>query len=58
VIEAGSWIGLGALILPGVTIGGGSVVAAGAVVTEAVPAHSYVEGNPARVVRQLPWADR
>ncbi len=45
-------------ILPGVTVGHGSIVAAGAVVTEGVPADSYVEGNPARVTRQLPWGDR
>jgi len=58
VIEDGCWIGLGAMILPGVTVGHGSIVAAGAVVTEGVPADSYVEGNPARVTRQLPWGDR
>ncbi len=58
VIEDGSWIGLGAMILPGVTIGHGSIVAAGAVVMESVPPDSYVEGNPAKVVRQLPWGDR
>ena len=58
VIEDGCWIGLGATLLPGVTVGHGSVVAAGAVVSESVPADSYVEGNPARVVRQLPWGDR
>jgi maltose O-acetyltransferase len=58
VIEDGCWIGLGAMILPGVTVGHGSIVAAGAVVTEGVPADSYVEGNPARVIRQLPWGDR
>jgi acetyltransferase-like isoleucine patch superfamily enzyme len=58
VIEEGSWLGLGALILPGVTVGHGSIVAAGAVVMETVPPDSYVEGNPARVVRQLPWGNR
>lgn len=57
-IEDGSWVGLGAIILPGVTIGQGSIVAAGAVVGEDVAPNSYVEGNPARVVRQLPWGDR
>jgi maltose O-acetyltransferase len=58
VIEDGCWIGLGAMILPGITVGHGSIVAAGAVVTESVPPDSYVEGNPAKVVRQLPWGDR
>jgi maltose O-acetyltransferase len=58
VIEDGSWIGLGAIILPGVTIGHGSIVAAGAVVDEDVPPDSYVAGNPAKVVQQLPWGNR
>jgi acetyltransferase-like isoleucine patch superfamily enzyme len=58
VVEDGCWIGLGAMILPGVTIGHGSVVAAGAVVMQEIPPDSYVEGNPAQVVRQLPWGDR
>jgi acetyltransferase-like isoleucine patch superfamily enzyme len=57
-IEDGCWIGLGAVILPGVTIGRGSIVAAGSVVDEDVPANSHVVGNPAQVVRQLPWGDR
>lgn len=57
-IESGSWVGLGAIVLPGVTIGHGSIVAAGAVVTADVPPNSYVEGNPARVIRELPWGDR
>ncbi len=57
-IEDGCWIGLAAIILPGVTIGHGSVIAAGAVITQDVPPDSYAEGNPARVVRQLPWGDR
>ena len=58
VIEEGCWVGLGAMILPGVTLGHGTVVAAGAVVVQEVPPDSYVEGNPANVVRQLPWGDR
>jgi acetyltransferase-like isoleucine patch superfamily enzyme len=45
------WIGTGAIILPGVTIGQGSVVGAGAVVTRDIPAGVVVAGNPARVVR-------
>ena len=57
-IEDGAWIRAGALILPGVTVGKGSIVGAGAVVSRDVPANTYVEGNPARVVRRLPWADR
>jgi maltose O-acetyltransferase len=57
-IEDGCWIGLSAVILPGVTVGRGSIVAAGTVVAEDVPPNSYVEGNPARIVRQLPWGNR
>jgi len=56
-IGAGCWIRVGAIILPGVTIGDGSVVAAGAVVSGDVPPNSYVEGNPARVVKTLPLPD-
>lgn len=57
-IEDGCWVGLAAIIVPGVTIGRGSVVAAGTVVTQDVPPNSYVEGNPGQVVRQLPWGNR
>lgn len=46
------WIGVGAIILKGVTIGDGAVVAAGAVVTRDVPSRCIVAGNPARVVRE------
>lgn len=45
------WIGYDALILPGVTIGDGAVVAAASVVTADVPPYAIVAGNPARVVR-------
>jgi acetyltransferase-like isoleucine patch superfamily enzyme len=45
------WIGSGARILAGVTIGRGAIVAAGAVVTGDVPEHAIVAGVPARVVR-------
>jgi acetyltransferase-like isoleucine patch superfamily enzyme len=58
VIEDGSWIGLGAMILPGVTIGRGSIVAAGAVVDSDVAPNSHVVGNPAQVIQELPWGDR
>lgn len=46
-------IGGGAVILPGLTIGEGAMVGAGAVVTKSVPARSVVVGNPARVLRWL-----
>ena len=51
VIEDDVWIGFRVLVLKGVTIGKGAVVAAGAIVTKDVPAHSLVVGQPARVVR-------
>jgi maltose O-acetyltransferase len=50
-IEDYVWIGSRAIILPGVTIGRGAVVAAGAVVTKDVPPLTVVAGNPARFVR-------
>ena len=52
-IEDGVWIGFGALILPGVTIGKKSVVAAGTVVHRDVPPYCVVAGNPMHVVREL-----
>jgi len=57
-IGDGCWIGLRATILPGVSIGPGSIVGAGAVVADDVPPNTHVEGVPARVIRELPWADR
>ena len=55
-LSAGAWVGARAIILPGVTVGAGSVVAAGAVVTRDVPPQTLVAGVPARVVRQLDGA--
>lgn len=45
------WIGRGAIILPGVSIGNGAVVGAGSVVTKNVEAYSITAGNPARHIR-------
>lgn len=47
------WIGCNSIILKGVYIGSGSIVAAGSVVTKDVPANVMVAGNPARVIKQL-----
>lgn len=47
------WIGAGAILCPGVSIGSGSVVGAGSVVTRDVPAGTIAAGNPCRVVREL-----
>jgi acetyltransferase-like isoleucine patch superfamily enzyme len=52
-IERNAWIGAAATVLPGVRIGAGSVVAAGAVVTRDVPPATLVAGVPARIVRSL-----
>lgn len=52
------WFGTGAMIMPGVTIGDGAIIAAGAVVTRDVPSYAIVAGNPATIVkRRLPESD-
>jgi acetyltransferase-like isoleucine patch superfamily enzyme len=59
-IGDGSWIGHGAVILPGVTIGRHVVVGANSVVTSDIPDFSVAVGSPARVIRQLrdgKWED-
>ncbi|MFZ2487249.1 MAG: sugar O-acetyltransferase [Anaerolineae bacterium] len=52
-VEENVWIGGGAILLPGVTVGRNAVVGAGAVVTRAVAANTVVAGNPARVIRTI-----
>ena len=52
-VEEDAWIGAGAVILPGVTIGRCAIVGAGAVVTRDVPANTIVAGVPARVIRSI-----
>ena len=52
-IDDGAWIGSRVVILPGVHVGKGAVVAAGAVVTRNVPPQAMVAGVPARFVRDL-----
>ena len=47
------WIGANAVVLPGVTIGTHSIVAAGAVVTKDVPSHSLVAGVPAKIIKKI-----
>ena len=47
------WIGANAVILPGVSIGDHSVVAAGAVVTKDIPPHSLVAGVPAKIIKEI-----
>ncbi len=53
VIEDNVWIGMNALVLKGVTIGEGAIVAAGSVVTKDVPPFTVVGGNPAVVIKNL-----
>ena len=52
-IKKNAWIGAGAIILQGVTIGENSVVAAGAVVSKDVPANAVVGGVPSKVIKSL-----
>ena len=52
------WIGSGAVILPGVTIGDNSVIGAGSVVTKDIPANVVAVGNPCRVLREIGEHDR
>lgn len=52
-IERNVWIGFDSCVLPGVTIGEGSVVGARSVVVSDVPPFTVVAGNPARVIRHL-----
>lgn len=53
VIEDNVWIGARSVILKGVTIGEGSIVACDSVVTKDVPPFTIVAGNPARVVKHI-----
>jgi acetyltransferase-like isoleucine patch superfamily enzyme len=49
----GAWLGARSIVLKGVTIGEGAVIAAGAVVTKDVPSWTVVGGNPAKIIKQL-----
>jgi acetyltransferase-like isoleucine patch superfamily enzyme len=53
-IERNVWLGFEVCVLPGVTIGEGSIVGARSVVVESVPPYTMVCGNPARVIRRIP----
>ena len=52
-IKKNAWIGAGAIILPGVTIGENSIVAAGAVVSISVPDNTIVGDIPAKVIKEI-----
>ena len=53
VIKKNAWIAIGAIVLPGVTVGEGAIVASGSVVTKDVPANTMVGGVPAKVIREF-----
>ena len=53
-IEADVWLGTRVIVLRGVTIGRGSVVGAGAVVTRSIPPFTFAAGVPAQVIKSLP----
>ena len=53
ILKRGCWIGANAIILPGVTIGGNSVVGAGSIVTKNIPERVVAVGNPARIIKEL-----
>ena len=59
-IDIGSdvWVGGGALILPGVTIGSRTVIGAGSVVTRDIPSDVFAAGNPCRVIREITQEER
>jgi acetyltransferase-like isoleucine patch superfamily enzyme len=52
-IQNKAWIGFGASLLKGVTIGEGSVIGAGSVVTRDIPPYCVAAGNPAKIIRKL-----
>jgi acetyltransferase-like isoleucine patch superfamily enzyme len=53
-IESDVWLGTRVIVLRGVTIGRGSVVGAGAVVTRSIPPYTFAAGVPAQVLKSLP----
>ena len=52
------WIGAGAILLPGVRVGDGTVIGAGSVVTKDLPSGVVAVGNPCRVLREIGQRDR
>lgn len=56
-IGSDCWLGANVVVCPGVTIGEGCVIGAGAVVTRDIPPHSFAAGNPCRVIREITDAD-
>jgi acetyltransferase-like isoleucine patch superfamily enzyme len=57
-IKDKAWIGFNCIILKGVTIGEGAVIAAGSVVLKDIPDWTVAGGNPAQVIREIPLNQR
>ncbi len=57
-VEENVWIGAGAILLPGVTVGKNSVIGAGSVVTRDIPPNVVALGTPCRVLREIGPRDR
>ena len=57
-IENDCWLAANVVVCGGVTIGEGSVIGAGSVVTKNIPPHSLAVGNPCRVIREITEKDR
>jgi len=57
-IGRGCWLGAGAIVLPGVSIGDNTVVGAGSVVTKDLPANVVAVGNPCRILREIGERDK
>ena len=53
VLKKGCVIGMGSIIMPGVTVGEGAIVGAGSLVVKDVPAWTIVTGNPAKVIKEI-----
>lgn len=58
IVSDNAWISFGCIILKGVTIGKGSIVAAGSVVVKDVPDWTMVGGNPATIIKEIPLNER
>mgnify|MGYP001809644740 CR=1 FL=1 len=58
IVEDYAWIASHVIILPGVTIGRGAIIAAGSVVTKSIPPNCLVSGNPATIIREFKTFDK
>jgi acetyltransferase-like isoleucine patch superfamily enzyme len=57
IIKKNAWLAIGVIVLPGVTIGEGAIVAAGSVVSKNVPPNTFVGGIPAKVIKEFEMKD-